>query len=343
MKPRGGRRDAPGKVLKDRRSPRQRGRMGTSVWDAPDSSSSEFESSSARGTPAAAAAAIASAFPSALHSPSPTLRHAIDDRTGGARGGHASTSAASTSGSLSTRRARSAPNRYHAPSRSTPIKSPTPSESAAIASTTATSATRPRGRLNADDVDDDEDGVACGDSSESASSNAATASAASAVLGVTAFDESAEATSSSPSATSSSAASGSSTDHDPSGMSPIVFDFGLAPLENDGGRFRPGRITRPSSATSSSSTSASAIPSSISRKSLIAARAISAFMSQLCLEMIFIRRRSSFSRSSSFTYRRHSSRGTIDSPISICSRKASACCFSRRSSFVCSRFALPPR
>jgi hypothetical protein len=26
-----GRRDAPGKVLKDRRSPRQRGRMGTSV------------------------------------------------------------------------------------------------------------------------------------------------------------------------------------------------------------------------------------------------------------------------------------------------------------------------
>ena len=33
MKPRGGRRDAPGKVLKDRRSPRRRGRMGTSVWD----------------------------------------------------------------------------------------------------------------------------------------------------------------------------------------------------------------------------------------------------------------------------------------------------------------------
>ena len=30
-----GRRDAPGKVLKDRRSPRRRGRMGTSVWDAP--------------------------------------------------------------------------------------------------------------------------------------------------------------------------------------------------------------------------------------------------------------------------------------------------------------------
>eukprot|EP00982_Pelagococcus_subviridis_P017627 31552-Pelagococcus_subviridis.AAC.11 len=31
MKPRDGRRDAPGKVLKDRRSPRRRGRMGTSV------------------------------------------------------------------------------------------------------------------------------------------------------------------------------------------------------------------------------------------------------------------------------------------------------------------------
>ena len=31
MKARGGRRDAPGKVLKDRRSPRQRGRTGTSV------------------------------------------------------------------------------------------------------------------------------------------------------------------------------------------------------------------------------------------------------------------------------------------------------------------------
>ena len=31
LKARGGRRDAPGKVLKDRRSPRQRGRMGTSV------------------------------------------------------------------------------------------------------------------------------------------------------------------------------------------------------------------------------------------------------------------------------------------------------------------------
>jgi len=35
LKARGGRRDAPGKVLKDWRSPRQRGRMGTSVWDAP--------------------------------------------------------------------------------------------------------------------------------------------------------------------------------------------------------------------------------------------------------------------------------------------------------------------
>ena len=33
-----GRRDAAGKVLKDRRSPRERGRMGTSVWDAPDPS-----------------------------------------------------------------------------------------------------------------------------------------------------------------------------------------------------------------------------------------------------------------------------------------------------------------
>eukprot|EP00982_Pelagococcus_subviridis_P014546 31340-Pelagococcus_subviridis.AAC.9 len=39
LKPRGGRRDTPGKVLKDRRSPRGRGRMGTSVWDAPDPSS----------------------------------------------------------------------------------------------------------------------------------------------------------------------------------------------------------------------------------------------------------------------------------------------------------------
>jgi hypothetical protein len=31
LKARGGRRDAPGKVLKEWRSPRQRGRMGTSV------------------------------------------------------------------------------------------------------------------------------------------------------------------------------------------------------------------------------------------------------------------------------------------------------------------------
>ena len=36
LKARGERRDAPGKVLKDRRSPRRRGRMGTSVWDAPE-------------------------------------------------------------------------------------------------------------------------------------------------------------------------------------------------------------------------------------------------------------------------------------------------------------------
>ena len=35
LKARGGRRDAPGKVLKDRRSPRERGRMGTSVQNAP--------------------------------------------------------------------------------------------------------------------------------------------------------------------------------------------------------------------------------------------------------------------------------------------------------------------
>jgi hypothetical protein len=31
LKARGGRRDTPGKVLKESRSPRQRGRMGTSV------------------------------------------------------------------------------------------------------------------------------------------------------------------------------------------------------------------------------------------------------------------------------------------------------------------------
>jgi hypothetical protein len=31
LKPRGGRRETTAKVLKDRRSPRQRGRMGTSV------------------------------------------------------------------------------------------------------------------------------------------------------------------------------------------------------------------------------------------------------------------------------------------------------------------------
>jgi len=31
-----GRRETPGKVLKERRSPRQRGRMGTSVQNAPE-------------------------------------------------------------------------------------------------------------------------------------------------------------------------------------------------------------------------------------------------------------------------------------------------------------------
>ena len=35
LKARGGRRDVPGEVLKDRRSPRQRGRMGTSVHTLP--------------------------------------------------------------------------------------------------------------------------------------------------------------------------------------------------------------------------------------------------------------------------------------------------------------------
>ena len=41
-KARGGRRDAPEKVLKDRRSPRRRGRMGTSVSNAPGRTSAIF-------------------------------------------------------------------------------------------------------------------------------------------------------------------------------------------------------------------------------------------------------------------------------------------------------------
>mmetsp|Transcript_2049 Transcript_2049/g.4751 ORF Transcript_2049/g.4751 Transcript_2049/m.4751 type:complete len:206 (-) Transcript_2049:70-687(-) len=124
-------------------------------------------------------------------------------------------------------------------------------------------------------------------------------------------------------------------DHEPSGISPTVGDGGGGGGGGDGGGAYPA--TSPISMLTYTGISPS------SSASLTAARATSARVSSVCRAMIFSSRRSSLRRPSSLRYLAHASGSTLDVPASICSRSASACSFSRRSSRVCPRRARPPR
>ena len=105
-----GRRDTPGKVLKDRRSPRRRGRMGTSVWDAPERARrgsrrclSASPGSDASSSPAAARSALVGEARGSVVSAEMARGGARDDE--GPRRGRAISAEVRFTSSPSTRRA----------------------------------------------------------------------------------------------------------------------------------------------------------------------------------------------------------------------------------------------
>ena len=309
---------------------------------------------------AARAASVAASAPSARHRSSPSRRHFTLVRAGGEPGDHPAAAEASpgsaggtrdvesvesveTSPASRTARTRPAAKRTHDPSSTRPMNSPSgygfgPRSSGSSASTTATRIDE-GSRLFEDAEDASEDASSPSSSPSSSSSSSSSSSKSLSIRATTDSDWDRDwdwdGSVDSPS---------SSTDHAPSSPSRTLGAGAIFSVFTSGNADR-GCASSPSSSSSSPSARSATNTGAPSSSNASRTRALfsAARASSVCLATIFNTLRSSLSLPSSLTYLAHSSGSTMDSPVSICSRSASACSRRRRSSRVCSRLARPPR
>ena len=309
----------------------------------------------------AAAAALVSA-PAALHAPSPSRRHRVDVFVGAeARRRFSFSSSVFASAAISVTRdaisrcvtaeTRSAVNRIQSPDLSTPKNSPSGNGFAAVPPpATVNGSYRSTidtvfvalfvpARLVADATGSSRLGDSPSSFASSSSSSPKKSSSRSLTGSVVAFEET---------RVTRSVADADPSIHEPSGARPTVAGgfFSVAARRGDfkvppPSETSPFASVEPWGSSTNTSTNTNASPSS--RHSPTARRAPSARDSSVCLATVLSRRRSSFSRPSSFLNLSHSSGSTSDAPAAICSESASRCSRNRRNSRVWSRRARPPR